>query len=99
MKQITVKQQAEVNKMSTERFRMRLVKADYEEEVASLDRAALKTTFANYLLEPHPIWSHWRWHETGGTGVENGRRRQKELEMAEEQRQKEFQQEIELKRL
>ena len=41
--------------MSTERLRMRLAKLGLDEEiVAGLDRAALMTTFADYLLKPPP---------------------------------------------
>ena len=55
MEQLTAKQQAEINKMSTERLRMRLAKLGLDEEIVTgLDRAALMTTFADYLLKPPP---------------------------------------------
>ena len=55
MEQLTAKQQAEINNMSTERLRMRLAKLGLDEDVvAGLDRAAFITTFADYLLKPPP---------------------------------------------
>ena len=43
MEKLTSKQQAEVGKMSTERLRMKLAKAGYDEEiVATADRTVLQ---------------------------------------------------------
>ena len=51
MDKLDAKQQAEVGKMSTERLRMRLAKAGFDEEqVATLSRNDLMSLYAEYYL-------------------------------------------------
>jgi len=53
MDKLSQKQQQEVSKTSTERLRMKLAKADYDEEtVATADRNMLLNMYADYLLAP-----------------------------------------------
>jgi len=53
MEKLSVEKRTEVSKMSTKRFRARLIKAGYDEnEVVEMDRGELLSTYAEYLLSP-----------------------------------------------
>ena len=53
MEKLSVEKLTEVSKMSTERLRARLIKAEYDEdEVVEMDRNELLSTYAEYLLSP-----------------------------------------------
>jgi len=84
MDKLDAKQQAEVGKMSTERLRMRLAKAGFDEEqVATLSRNDLMSLYAEYLLTP-PAGAEGGLAATdSGMNAEELALRQKELGLRE----------------
>ena len=73
MEKLNAEQQAEVKKTSTERLRVLLVKAGYNEnDVAGLERADVVRLFAEYLATPTPANAATGGTETPGDAEEVG---------------------------
>ena len=86
MDKLDAKQQAEVGKMSTERLRMRLAKAGFDEEqVATLSRNDLMSLYAEYLLTPPAGAEGGLAAKYSGMNAEELALRQKELELREKE--------------
>lgn len=86
MDKLDAKQQAEVGKMSTERLRMRLAKAGFDEEqVATLSRNDLMSLYAEYLLTPPAGAEGGLAAKDSGMNAEELALRQKELGLREKE--------------
>ena len=89
MEKLSVEKRTEVSKMSTERLRVKLTKAGYDEDdVFEIDRSALLSTYAEYLLSP-PIPESPEKAEGGMSAEELELRRKQEFEYQKETQEKE----------
>ena len=84
MEKLTTEQKADVKKMSTERLRLKLGKAGYDEDtIETMDRTALVNEYVEYLSKPHAAAAEPQ--AVGGSAAAELELRKQELKLRQEE--------------